>query len=171
MKLLVISDTHGRGSRIGQVLSLHPRYDMLLFLGDGLRDVDSNIGGVVAVRGNCDSFSLFGDSRSVATERMIDADGVKILMMHGHEKGVKSGIERAAAYAAERGADVLAYGHTHIPEEKYYPAGTELCGKVLEKPLYVFNPGSLGEPRGAKPSFGVIEIKKGQILLSHGYLG
>ncbi len=171
MKLIVISDTHGRRSRIDDVLALHARYDWLLFLGDGLRDLgEGAYGGLAAVRGNCDVFSLFGGISTVPTERVIDADGIKILMMHGHEKGVKSGTERAAAYAAERGADVLLYGHTHVSDERYFPTGTELCGMAIKKPLYVFNPGSLGEPRDGKPSFGVIEIKNRQILLSHGFL-
>ncbi len=89
-------------------------------------------------------------------------------MMHGHEHGVKSGIERAAAYAAQRGADVLLFGHTHEPMEKYFPVGTRLGEVTLEKPLYVFNPGSLGLPREGCATFGVIEIRRGQLLLSHG---
>ncbi len=167
MKLIVISDTHGRAHRIEEVLSRHNGYDMLLFLGDGLRDLyGKEYLGAVCVRGNCDTFLPCGEA--VYAERMLDADGVKILMMHGHEWGVKSSHARAAAHAARLEADVLLYGHTHTAEEKYYPEGSELCGCVLEKPLYVFNPGSLGKPNGADASFGVIEIKKGQILLSHG---
>ncbi len=171
MKIVVISDTHGRRARISEVLSRQGRYDLCIFLGDGLRDfcIDESER-LCAVRGNCDAFSSFCEMRDVPSERAIDADGFKVLMMHGHEWGVKSSHTRAAAHAASMGADVLLYGHTHVPEEKYYPEGSELCGVVLQKPLYVFNPGSLGVPRDGNATFGVIEIKNGQILMSHGSL-
>lgn len=166
MKIIVISDTHGRRDRVAEVLSRHARYDALLFLGDGLRDLDtSELCGLAAVRGNCDLFSA-----DALTERVLTLDGVKILMTHGHTYSVKSGTERLAAHAASLGADVALFGHTHIATEKYISDGTELCGTRLEKPLYLFNPGSLGEPRGALPSFGVIEIRRGKVLLSHGYI-
>lgn len=168
MKIIVISDTHGRSDRVAEVLSRHSRYDALLFLGDGLRDLDTqSLGGLSAVRGNCDVFAL-GDG--FPTERTLVLDGIKIFMTHGHAYSVKSGTERLAAHAASVGADIAMYGHTHVAREQYYPADSELCGVKTEKPLYVFNPGSLGEPRGSEPSFGVIEIRHGQPLLSHGYI-
>ncbi len=169
MRLLVISDTHGKTRRVDEVVSRCAGFDMLLFLGDGLKDFCGREHlGVFSVSGNCDGFFLGSMRASAPEERMIDAEGVKLLMMHGHRWGVKSSHTAAAAHAANMGADVLLFGHTHEPIEKYYPAGSELGGVVLIKPLYVFNPGSLGQPREGEPSFGVIEIKRGQILLSHG---
>lgn len=171
MKILVLSDTHGKGYRIAEVLERNRDYDALLFLGDGLRDFGGDIYmGFAAVKGNCDGFSFLGESSNVPAERVITLDGYSFLMMHGHTMSVKSGTERAVAYAHERGADVLLYGHTHIADERYYPIGSELCGTVTNRPMYSFNPGSLGEPRGGEPSFGVIEIRNGQILFSHGRL-
>lgn len=171
MTILVISDTHGRKNRISDVLLLHKKYDALLFLGDGLRDfeyIQDDLCGFAAVKGNCDGFSFFSAEESAPTERMLCLDGVKILMMHGHSHSVKSGTDRAAAYALARGADVLLYGHTHIAENTYYPIGSNIGGAVTERPLYVFNPGSLGEPRYGAPSYGVLEIRNGSVLLSHG---
>ena len=93
------------------------------------------------------------------------------MMMHGHTHSVALGIENAIRYAAQRGADVLLYGHTHIPEERYLPAGTAVGGITLEKPMYVFNPGSLGNPReDGIPRFGLMQIRAGQIAFSHGNL-
>ena len=172
MTVLVLSDTHGRRGRIEDVLSLHSRYDYLLFLGDGLRDIEGvsvTVNGLCAVRGNCDVFSL-GALCDEPTERVLCLDGVKILMMHGHTHSVKSGMERAAAYAYSRGADILLYGHTHVEDNTYFPEGSHIGGVVTERPMYVFNPGSLGEPRYGKPSYGVMEIRKGSVLLSHGTL-
>ncbi len=171
MRILVLSDTHGRRARIDEVLSRQRGYDALLFLGDGLRDFDTEkTAGLVSVRGNCDTFSLFGASADAPSERMIDADGFKLLAMHGHEHGVKSGIERAVLYAYKRGADALLFGHTHLPLERYYPAGSELCGVVTDRAMYAFNPGSLGSPRAQEATFGVIEVRNGQMLFSHGRL-
>ena len=171
MKLLVLSDTHGRKNRIRDVLGMHPRYDALLFLGDGLRDLDALDElppGLCAVRGNCDGFCLVGTGGDTPTERMLCLDGFKIFMTHGHEYSVKSGRERLLAHAAELDADIVVYGHTHVAEEKYYPEGSELGGITLKKGVYLFNPGSLGEPRGAAPTYGLIQTQNGSVLLSHG---
>ncbi len=130
MRLLLLSDTHGRRARVGEVLTRAKGYDALLFLGDGLRDFDENTLGLVCVRGNCDTFTLGADA---PTERMFYADGKKLLLMHGHEWGVKSGIERALAHAYTLGADALLFGHTHTPLQRYFPVGSELCGVVSRR--------------------------------------
>ncbi len=83
MKILVISDTHGRRKNIDEVLSRHRNYDMLLFLGDGLRDFGAAApSGFVGVRGNCDGFAFFGEG--ARTEQMLDADGFKIAIKHSN---------------------------------------------------------------------------------------
>jgi putative phosphoesterase len=168
MKLVVISDTHGRKHRVREVLERHRDYEAVLFLGDGLGDIESeSLCGLAAVRGNCDAFSALWNG-GVANERMLCFGSFKVLMMHGHLYGVKSGIDRAVAYAASRDADILLYGHTHIRQEKYYPQGSEVGGIVLKKPMWVFNPGSLGQPTDGVPSYGIIEIRNGSVLFSHG---
>ncbi len=174
MTLLVVSDIHGRGYRLSELLDTVPRHDGFLFLGDGLRELETEerrINGLAAVVGNCDRYSYFSAKLGgVSEELILDIDGFRVLMTHGHIYGVKSGYERAIARAEERGADILLCGHTHIPIDKYYPEGTEFEGFSLSRPLRVFNPGSLGEPREGAPSFGIIEIRNGTALLSHGAL-
>lgn len=175
MKFVVISDVHGRADLVDAVARLHSDRDGILFLGDGIRDLDTDrltSGGrlFAGVRGNCDPFFLRTANYDFAEELLLRLGEYNVLMMHGHTHGVKADHGRAAAYAASRGADILLYGHTHIPVEKYYPEGTELCGKILEKPLFVMNPGSLGEPRGRDHSYGLLQIKNGQVLISHGSL-
>lgn len=169
MKLVIISDTHGRRARIDSVLSRNPLYDALLFLGDGARDIDTElIGGFAGVCGNCDSCFVSGNV--LPEERILCFDGVKILMTHGHKYSVKFGTEKLEEYAAACGVDVVLFGHTHTPLEKYIPAGSRIGTAVTENPMYVFNPGSLGAPNSGSPSFGVMEIRGGRVLLSHGYL-
>ena len=168
MKIIVISDTHGRSDRIREVLRRHRSYDALLFLGDGLRDfaeLESEPCCFRFVGGNCDGVSFSSD---VPTELTLNLDGVRIFMTHGHGYSVKSGRGALAARGMALDADVVLYGHTHVREERYLPEGTTLCGVTSQKGMYLFNPGSLGAPVDSCPSFGVIEIRNGQVLLSHG---
>ncbi len=160
MKLVVISDSHGRADRVGRVMDMHRDYDALLFLGDGLYDV-CDVAGAVCVRGNCDYMVREGTDN----ERMLCFDGARILMMHGHTHSVKSGDGRAIHYAISKGADLLLYGHTHVRKERYVPQGTVIDGQATARPIYVFNPGSLGS---FEASYGLVQIKNGSILLSHG---
>ena len=146
--------------------------DGLLFLGDGIRDVSpvecAEGGGLfAAVRGNCDLLSSY-EGYEYQDELFLNLGEYNVIMMHGHTKDVKSGLDRAILYASLRGADVLLYGHTHEPLEKYFPSGYEIGGKKLQKPLWVFNPGSLGASWSGSHSYGLLQIKKGQLLLSHG---
>lgn len=171
MKLLVLSDTHGRVDRINRVQSLHADADAILFLGDGLSDIcrsNIDVGKLFCVRGNCDGTGVNGlyapDELSPCFENY------SILMMHGHTHGVKRGTELATRYAAVKKADILLFGHTHLPYERYLPSDTDIGGTLLERPLYVFNPGSLGAAWGGRASYGLIQMKNRNVLFSHGYL-
>jgi putative phosphoesterase len=168
IKLLVISDSHGRADRVRELAARQRDAEAILFLGDGVRDLDIidpiPSRAICAVKGNCDMFPLFSnENNEFSEERSLIFGNYHILMMHGHTRGVKGGIENALLYAYSRGADILLFGHTHIPFEKYFPAGSVVDGVTLERPMYAFNPGSLGES-----SFGYIEIRKKDILFSHG---
>lgn len=170
VKLLVISDSHGRADRVRALASRHKDVEAILFLGDGIRDIELidpvATRAVCAVRGNCDMFSLFSSEKNdFSEERSLIFGDRHILMMHGHTHGVKGGLDRALLYAHSRGADVLLFGHTHAPLEKYFPEGSVIDGETLTRPMYAFNPGSLAES-----SFGYIEIRGGDILFSHGQM-
>lgn len=157
-KYVIFSDVHGRTDRVRELALRHRDASAFFFLGDGLRDLPELELPIVSVRGNCD-FTL---DKSTPEERLLDLGAGKILLMHGHTHGVKSGWERAVLYASSRGADALLFGHTHVAEEHYLPAGE---GSLLARPMWVFNPGSL-----AAGDFGLLQIRKGQMLFSHGRL-
>ncbi len=172
MRLLVLSDSHGRADRLRDAARRARSADMILFLGDGLRDLalldDDDAARLCAVRGNCDAFSFFADD--LPEERFLALDEYHILMMHGHTHDVKYGYARAVAYAASRGADLLLFGHTHEALATYLPEGTVMGGVTLEKPMHVFNPGSIGLPRGGAPSYGWVDLRPQGIVCSHGNL-
>ena len=167
MTLLVISDSHGKIDRIEKAAALNPTCEAILFLGDCLRDLERAelaVPQVISVRGNCDISPYICEPE----ERMVRFGEYNIMLMHGHRLGVKGGDGAAIAYAAKKGADVLLYGHTHTRCEKYLSEGERVGDFVLEKPLAVFNPGSIGEPRGERASFGTVVIRGKDILFSHG---
>ncbi|MBE6597703.1 MAG: YfcE family phosphodiesterase [Ruminococcaceae bacterium] len=169
---LILSDSHGRTDRIEEAVRRAGKVDQILFLGDLTRDIEgmSFDAPVISVRGNCDGFSLFGDS-GIPEERRISVGEYTVLMMHGHTASVKHTTLNAIAKAQAADADVLLFGHTHIPICEYLPEGYELYGARLKKPLYIFNPGSIGRPAEGRPSFGIMTVRRGGgILLSHGYL-
>ena len=174
MKLIVVSDIHGKYVRLIELMEMHKDSDALIFLGDGLSDLTradaySYPFTVFAVRGNCDvqSFLVRNDA---PTELATTFDTFKIYMLHGHTKNVKSGIDDAILAANARKADVLLFGHTHEAKETYLPEGTKIKNTVLHGPMHIFNPGSLGASSDGKAHFGLIEIRGGQILTSLGTL-
>lgn len=160
MEYLVFSDSHGHSSSMQSILAAHPGAKGVFFCGDGLRDLiglEAAFPGVpvYAVRGNCD-FGAAADG--VPTERLLCFEGVRILLLHGHLYGVKSGLGVALSHAAEAGADILLYGHTHSPAEK-----TEQVG---EKYITLANPGSIGRAPDGKIHYGVLTLQNGQYLFS-----
>lgn len=145
MKILVLSDSHGHADAMRRALeAVSPQ--CLLFLGDGLRDLDKLRAEyprlpVEAVAGNCDR------GAPEQEEKLIEIEGVRIFMLHGHTRNVKYDPMRALYAAREYGADILLYGHTHRACVDY--DGT----------LWVMNPGTVGDRTRA--GYGVITAEPG----------
>ena len=146
-------------------MALNPDAAAVFFLGDGLRDLPAEDRcPILSVKGNCDIFTMF-DTEPAPYERLEFFGGKRILAMHGHTRSVKSGIMGGAAAGLEADADIVLFGHTHSPLEYRIPAGEKMFGRELARPLYLFNPGSIGAGE-----FGVITLQGGEVLLSHGRL-
>ena len=160
MKCLCFSDSHGSTLAMYKALSIHKDAEVIFFLGDGLSDFEMFIRDKtrawLAVRGNCDREFTLGDVTVTKTDS-INIEGRRIVFTHGDLYGVKYGLDEVTRLAEEASADVVLFGHTHEPLERYIP--TENGG------FYLFNPGSVG---GFKHSFGVMNITEKGILLSHG---
>ena len=98
-------------------------------------------------------------------EDLLTFEGHRIFLSHGDRLSVKSGVERITAYGASKGADIILYGHTHVPAEHYFHAGDTVLDAVLSRPTYVICPGSIREGRdGFDPGFGVLEISDRHVL-------
>ena len=165
MKCLCFSDSHGSTMGIYRAINMHPDAEVIFFLGDGLSDMESFIydrsRAYIAVRGNCDRTDLLGDVAVKKTDS-ITILGRRIFLTHGDLYGVKFGLDGVKQLAVDHNADIVLFGHTHQPLEKYI--STEDGG------YYLFNPGSIGGGYGSRPSYGVINITDKGVLLSHGFL-
>lgn len=165
MKCLCFSDSHGNSYAIRRALNIHPDAEVIFFLGDGLSDIESFVYDKsrmwIAVRGNCDSSAVLGDTIVKKTDS-ITLLGHRIFLTHGDLYGVKYGTDGVIKLAVDHKADVVLFGHTHRAYEKYI--STEDGG------FYLFNPGSIGGGYDGNPTYGVINITEQGILLSHGSL-
>lgn len=149
MKLLVLSDTHGRIERVLRLLPLLSGLDGIVHLGDNLRD-----GGDLArtsglpvhqVGGNCD-----GVTRRDDAVKVLETPYGRILLTHGHLHGAKTGPERLVYQAKEMDCTAVLYGHTHVP---FYG---EWDGVRL------LNPGSISLPRhDSVPSYAILTLGPG----------
>jgi len=167
LTFLVASDTHGRADLLLEAFR-RARPDGVLFLGDGLRDLNVLPADITlrAVRGNCD-WTAREDAPPVRVEEIA---GYRVYMTHGHLQGVKLSLDAAIENAVAAGADVLLYGHTHVPFEKTCPVGSLIGETVLIKPLLVLCPGSLGQPPDGHPSFATLTLAAGGVLAGFGNL-
>ena len=81
-------------------------------------------------------------------EAEFDLDGHHFFMTHGHYYYVYTGVEYLREEAQKRGADIVLYGHTHVPymEQK--------------EGMLILNPGSISLPRqkGRIPTYALIEL-------------
>lgn len=146
MRILVISDSHGRRDLVEKCIRQNSKAEVVIHLGDLVADInhmqfDFPDRMFINVKGNCDW------GIDVPTTQCVTLEGVRIFLTHGHTQGVKYSIETLMSAARQNEAQICLYGHTHVPYNKYHNG------------LYVMNPGSLSEPRdSSRPSFGLIDI-------------
>ena len=143
MKAAVFSDTH-RFTRFVIEAIRRSQPDMIIHLGDHdvdadeLRKVFPEIP-VYNVRGNCDFLT------DAPETDVVSIGPVKAFITHGHLYNVKYiGPQRIAYAAAEAGARIAMFGHTHIPMQQE-------MGDVI-----VMNPGTAG--KGSVLSWALVEV-------------
>ncbi|MBR0447790.1 MAG: YfcE family phosphodiesterase [Clostridia bacterium] len=147
MRVLVVSDIHGRIHRLQEALEQQPIARHVIFLGDGLRQVEDVMEQYpdrtfYTVPGNCD----FGASGIPIRQETFG--GKRFYFTHGHLHDVKYTLYRLDLAAREAGADIALFGHTHNPYREYADG------------LHLFNPGSLGYGG----TYGYVDIEGGAIF-------
>jgi putative phosphoesterase len=145
----ILSDSHGNWDMAEQAVRAMGDCDELAHAGDYYRDalhLEDCLGVPVrAVTGNCDR-SVTGPQ-----EEVWQVDGHRIFLTHGHLYGVKYGLLKLYYRARELDAEIVIFGHTHVPLDEIYEG------------IYFINPGSVSWSRGqALNSYAVLEFEKGQ---------
>lgn len=152
MKILIVSDSHGRCYYLERALKRVKPIDLLIHLGD-IEGDDQYIKSVaespvVMVSGNNDFFS------EISREEIIHLGKYCIMLTHGHRYGVNYSVEQIKEAALSKGANIVMFGHTHRP-----------LIDLTNDDIWAINPGSITQPRqqGRIPTFIIMEIdKKGE---------
>ena len=157
IKLLVLSDSHGRTGKLKNIIMDNSEADAIIFLGDGEDDFDDATMAcgmskyatvqravILQVRGNCDRMSM--EQVTILHEFA----GIKFYITHGFEQGVKYGLEEITTNAYYSECKVALFGHTHRQHL------SENDGITL------FNPGAV-----ANGEYGLINIADGKTTFEH----
>lgn len=146
MKILVVSDTHGAIDHVVAFVKAHRKeIDVIWHLGDHHKDAvkiaDKTGLQVHGVKGNCDF------NAHAPEDLMLEVNGFRILLTHGHGYGVKHSLLKLSLKAQEEQLDMVCFGHTHVAVQTF------------EHDIMLFNPGSASEPRlGDYPSVGMVTL-------------
>ncbi len=145
MRILIVSDSHGTTSGIDRAVTAFMP-DMIIHLGDIERDVEY----IEAVYPDVQLEAVVGNNDwwcERESEKVIEADGIRIFITHGHRYGVYDKGERIAERAAELGCELAFFGHSHIASDEVFDG------------VRVINPGSVSRPRAGNASVGVLETE------------
>ena len=127
--ITVISDTHGNLYDLDLMRGDFLSSNLIFFLGDGIFDMQKYYyefeNKVYMVKGNCDGFI------GCSTELIVEVEGVKILLTHGHSFGVKESRQRLSEFAKKHGCTLCLYGHTHTPLVEEIDGITLACPGAL----------------------------------------
>lgn len=141
MKILVLSDSHGKTTELETAIRLNSAAEVVIFCGDGHSDIEDMRyifpnKMFISVRGNCDWCYNAPDKEEITL------CGKKIFITHGHIYDVKQGLSRITAYGHSINADIVLFGHTH----------QQIV--TVDGSMLIMNPGSLGY----SAEYGIIEI-------------
>lgn len=135
MRVLVMSDTHGRCDILDQVFREAGEIDYVIHCGDvseDEREIRRRVNcPVLMVAGNNDFFT------DLPKEIITTLAGNKIFICHGHRQRVSFGLESLYFRGMQEQANIVLFGHTHQP----------MC--AWQGGMMIANPGSLSLPRQA----------------------
>lgn len=152
MKVLIVSDTHGRHGNLDKILEREKNFDMFVHLGD-VEGGEAYLEAVVdcekhMVRGNNDFFS------DLPREEEFYIGRYKTFITHGHGYYVSLNAEHIKEEGRARKADIVMFGHTHRPYLEQ------------EEDIILLNPGSVSFPRqeGRRGSYMILELDEKEDL-------
>ena len=153
MRILIISDTHGKLKRVYDVynkLSKTSDIDLIVHCGDyydDAMDIHKHLGKkVVAVRGNCDR--CFDENEFT----ILETEAGNFFVCHGHMHNVKYNKQSIYYNAMQAGCTGAIFGHTHR------------AGKTELGDFVFINPGSITKPRDSSGgTFALLDTAEGYI--------
>ncbi|WP_291999925.1 metallophosphoesterase family protein [Caldivirga sp.] len=149
IKLIVIGDTHVVNGSLPENclvrLIKSERFDFIIHVGDlsneqVLSDL-KKLGNLIAVAGETDTVLL-------PDKELLDLEGLRVLIIHGHQKEARMHLRRIAHYFNAR---LVLTGHTHKPS-------IQDLGESI-----VVNPGSLMGSNGEDGTMAIINLDSGII--------
>jgi len=147
MKIIVLGDTHGILSKAEKALKRENDCELILHTGDFFADAQrlSNRCGIpfLGVIGNCDRYDF---RLKEPRESLFELAGKRLLLLHGHEQKVKTGLLSLLLKGKEQEADIVIFGHTHRAEA------------IMEEGILLLNPGSISLPRDGAPSYALLKL-------------
>lgn len=148
MRIVVISDSHRAVRYLYKIVEKHmDTADLFVFLGD----IDSDFDNVLMLYPNINYQRVAGNndwSSVYPYEKLLDLNGKKVFICHGHTQRVKYGYEQIVTTSRNLGADLCLFGHTHIQYSNY------------DNGLYVLNPGAV-----CSGEYAMVDIEKSGIVL------
>jgi hypothetical protein len=149
MKIGIVSDTHNMKPSIDKAIPYLKNCDLIIHAGDKFADSkyihNETKVDIIAVKGNCD----FED---VEEEILFEVEEKTILLCHGDKYAVKYGIDKLEEVAKKNNADIVIFGHTHIPLQ------------IKKDDILYINPGSTSIPRQVDyKSFVIMDINDNKI--------
>ncbi len=141
MKLVIVSDNHGRRDVLKRIVGEHPDADAFLHAGDSEMPEDE-LRPFVSVTGNNDMYYPHPQLR------VLEYDNFKVLLIHSHQFLMFKRAEKLVHKAHQLGCRIVVFGHTHVFEH------TQISG------VHLINPGSTYYNRdGKRPCYAVVTIE------------
>lgn len=150
-----MSDTHGILDNAYKALETEKNIDVLIHLGDHIGDFEKIKYDVLnnnlkAASPNMTFYGVLGntdDKKLGVEEKIIEIQGHKFLLTHGHKYNVKLTDDRIFYKGKELGVSTILFGHTHIYKNEEFES------------VKLLNPGSLSLPKGGNgPSYLLVTV-------------
>lgn len=146
MKVLITSDTHGSYGKISDLILQRDDIDLMIHAGDGIEDCKN-----ISYETGIDYYVVKGNNDFLADEsfdKVIDLEGYRILLSHGHKENINFSISSLISKAKENSCQVVIFGHIHRYVE------------VKRAGILFLNPGSASLPRDGRASCMIMDIGK-----------
>lgn len=159
MKVLIVSDSHGKNQYLHKAIEQVAPIDLLIHLGDieceaeYIRSIAPCPLEIVA--GNNDFINF-----DIPREKILKIGRYKVMITHGHRYDVYYNTSTIREIAMENKIDIVMFGHTHVPMITF------------QDNIWLINPGSISLPRqnGREHTFIVMDIDskgKANFTLKH----